>query len=76
MPLVLMIFGRLGLVSPAWLRKHRRYSIMAIFIVATILAPPDPFTQVIMATVLMALYEFSIILVARVYPKERLGDGG
>jgi sec-independent protein translocase protein TatC len=69
MPLVLMIFGRLGLVSPAWLRKHRRYSIMAIFIIATILAPPDPFTQVIMATVLMALYEFSIILVARVYPR-------
>ena len=74
MPLVLMIFGRLGLVSPAWLRKHRRYSIMAIFIIATILAPPDPFTQVIMATVLMALYEFSIILVARVYPLPEATD--
>lgn len=69
LPLVLMILGRLGLVSPAWLRKNRRYSIMAIFIIATLLAPPDPFTQVIMATVLMALYEFSIILVARVYPR-------
>jgi sec-independent protein translocase protein TatC len=68
LPLVLMIFGRLGMVSPMWLRKYRRHSIMAIFIIAAILTPPDPFTQIIMATVLMILYELSIILVARVYP--------
>jgi len=68
LPLVLMIFGRLGMVSPVWLRKYRRHSIMAIFIISAILTPPDPFTQIIMATVLMILYEISIILVARVYP--------
>jgi sec-independent protein translocase protein TatC len=68
LPLVLMIFGRLGMVSPMWLRKYRRHSIMAIFIIAAILTPPDPFTQIIMATVLMILYEISILLVARVYP--------
>lgn len=69
LPLVLMIFGRLGLVSPAWLRKYRRHSIMAIFIIAAILTPPDPFTQIMMAAVLMILYEISIFLVTRVYPK-------
>ena len=68
LPLVMMIFGRLGMVSPMWLRKYRRHSIMAIFIIAAILTPPDPFTQIIMATVLMILYELSILLVARVYP--------
>jgi len=68
LPLILMIFGRLGMVSPAWLRKYRRHSIMAIFIIAAILTPPDPFTQILMATVLMILYEISILLVARVYP--------
>ncbi len=70
LPLVLMIFGRLGMVSPMWLRKYRRHSIMAIFIIAAILTPPDPFTQIIMATVLMILYEVSILLVARVYPSD------
>ena len=69
LPLVLMIFGRLGLVSPVWLRKYRRHSILAIFIIAAVLTPPDPFTQIIMAAVLMILYELSILLVARVYPK-------
>jgi len=69
LPLILMIFGRLGMVSPARLRKYRRHSIMAIFIIAAVLTPPDPFTQILMATVLMILYEISILLVARVYPK-------
>ena len=68
LPLVLMIFGRLGMVSPMWLRKYRRHSIMAIFIIAAIITPPDPFTQIIMAVVLMILYEISVLLVARVYP--------
>lgn len=70
LPLVLMIFGRLGLVSPGWLRKYRRHSILAIFIIAAILTPPDPFTQILMATVLMILYEISIWLVARVAPRQ------
>jgi sec-independent protein translocase protein TatC len=69
LPLILMIFGRLGMVSPAWLRKYRRHSIMAIFIIAAVLTPPDPFTQILMAIMLMILYEISILLVARVYPK-------
>ena len=68
LPLVLMIFGRLGMVSPVWLRKYRRHSIMAIFIISAIITPPDPFTQIIMAVVLMILYEISVLLVARVYP--------
>jgi sec-independent protein translocase protein TatC len=71
LPLILMIFGRLGMVSPMWLRKYRRHSIMAIFVIAAILTPPDPFTQIIMATVLMILYEISILLVARAYPLDK-----
>jgi len=71
LPLVLMIFGRLGMVSPAWLRKYRRHCIMVIFVMAAVLTPPDPFTQIIMAAVLMILYEISILLVARVYPWEQ-----
>jgi len=75
LPLVLMIFGRLGMVSPAWLRKYRRHCIMVIFVMAAVLTPPDPFTQIIMAAVLMILYEISILLVARVYPWEQPPDG-
>lgn len=76
LPLVLMIFGRLGMVSPAWLRKYRRHAIMAIFVIAAVLTPPDPVTQLMMAAVLVLLYEIGILLVARVYPKPDSGDRG
>jgi len=36
-----------------------------------VFTPPDPVTQVMMATMLVLLYEISIFLVARVYPWER-----
>lgn len=68
MPLILMIFGRLGLVSPVWLRKYRRHAILGMFILGAFLTPPDPFTQILMAGMLMFLYEISVLLVARVYP--------
>lgn len=68
LPLVLMIFGRLGMVSPGWLRKYRRHAIMTMFIIGAVLTPPDPITQIMMAGMLILLYEISVLLVARVYP--------
>jgi sec-independent protein translocase protein TatC len=69
LPLVLMIFGRLGMVSPAWLKKYRRHAIMAMVVLGAVLTPPDPVTQLMMAAMLVLLYEISIWLVARVYPR-------
>lgn len=64
-PLVLLFLARLGVIDAAWLRRNRRYAILAIFLVAAILTPsPDAFTQVMLALPLCALYEGSILLVA------------
>jgi sec-independent protein translocase protein TatC len=38
--------------------------VLAIFIVAAILTPPDPFTQVLMAIPMLVLYEVGILLAA------------
>ncbi len=66
-PLVLFFLAKLGLVNAQMLRKHRRYAILGIFIVAAVVSPtPDAITQTLMALPLMVLYEFSIILIARV----------
>jgi sec-independent protein translocase protein TatC len=62
MPLVVLFLTKLGLVGPAKLRKGRRYAILGIFIVAAIITPPDPFTQVAIAIPMLALYEVSILL--------------
>ncbi len=61
LPVVILILTKLGLVTPDFLRKKRKYAILAIFIAAAVLTPtPDAFTQCLMAIPLIFLYEISI----------------
>ena len=62
LPLVIMFLAKLGIVSARSLSQFRRYAILIVFIVAAVLTPPDPFTQVAMAIPMIGLYELSILL--------------
>lgn len=62
LPALVLFLTKLGIVSPASLRKNRKYVILGIFIVAAIFTPPDVFSQIIMAIPLIVLYELSIFL--------------
>ena len=61
LPLVITFMARMGIVSVAFLKKHRKYAVLLFFAGAAILTPPDVVTQVMMAMPLMLLYEISII---------------
>ncbi|MBI5845868.1 MAG: twin-arginine translocase subunit TatC [Deltaproteobacteria bacterium] len=61
LPLFISVFARFGLVTPAFLRKNRRYAILIIFVAAAILTPPDVFSQLLMALPLLVLYEAGIL---------------
>jgi sec-independent protein translocase protein TatC len=43
--------------------KYRRFAIVLIFIVAAVLTPPDPFSQLILGGCIIVLYEASVISV-------------
>lgn len=60
LPLVIFFLARLGLVTSAMLRKHRKYSFLGCFVVSALLTPPDVVSQMLMAGPLMLLYEISI----------------
>ncbi|AZR72942.1 twin arginine-targeting protein translocase TatC [Anoxybacter fermentans] len=62
MPLVVIGLTKLGVVTPKFLRKHRKYAIVLSVAVGAILTPPDVITQVMMAGPLLFLYEISIWL--------------
>lgn len=62
LPVVFLILARMGIVSPQFLAKKRKVFIVAIFILAAILTPPDAFTQILLAVPLLILYEVSILL--------------
>ncbi|MBF0284308.1 MAG: twin-arginine translocase subunit TatC [Magnetococcales bacterium] len=61
-PVALLLLVRAGAVDVAWLREKRRYAIVAAFIIAGVLTPPDPLSQFALAIPLIGLYEISILL--------------
>lgn len=62
MPVIAYFLGRIGLLTPAFMRHYRRYAIAAIFIIAALLTPPDPLSQLLLAVPLLILYEISIYI--------------
>lgn len=67
MPLVIMFLTKINLVTPDFLKRKRKTSIIIIFVVAALLTPPDMITQCLMAGPLIVLYEVSILLSRLVY---------
>jgi sec-independent protein translocase protein TatC len=62
LPLVMLVLARIGIIDPRVLSSRRKYAILVILIVAGILTPPDPFTQIVMAVPLYALFEAGLIV--------------
>jgi sec-independent protein translocase protein TatC len=66
MPLVIFFLAKIGIVTGSFLRKNRRYALVAILIIAAIITPPDVISQVVVTLPLWLLYEISIVLASRV----------
>ena len=71
MPVVLTLLGRIGIVTSSGLREKRRWAILIAFIVAAVLTPPDPISQISLAIPTILLYELTIFAVRFVEDKER-----
>lgn len=70
LPIITFFLTKVGLVTPQFMRKYRKHSIVVIFIVAAIITPPDVFSQTLVAIPLLLLYEVSILISARVMKKK------
>jgi sec-independent protein translocase protein TatC len=73
LPLLIVLLSRMGIVSPDWLAKYRKYAFLAAFIIGAILTPtPDVFNQTILSIPIYLLYELGI-LAARIFGKKKKG---
>lgn len=60
LPVLLTLLARAGLATSAGMRAKRRYAIVAAFVAAAVLTPPDPMSQIGLAVPIILLYEVSI----------------
>lgn len=62
-PMVLILLAILDLIDAQTLARYRSLTIVGILIVAAVLTPPDPLSQVAMAVPMYVLYEISILVI-------------
>ncbi len=63
LPMVSFVLSRAGLLTPGFMRRYRKHSIVVILLIAAIITPsPDPFNQMIVAVPIYLLYELSILI--------------
>lgn len=71
LPVISILLAKMGLITPAFLKKYRRHAIVVFFVSAAILTPPDPMTQLFLALPLLLLYEGTILLLYFFARKEK-----
>jgi sec-independent protein translocase protein TatC len=69
LPVVVYVLSKLGIITPDFLRKNRKYAFVIILILAAVITPPDVFSQILVTVPLYSLYEISILVSKRVSPK-------
>ncbi|KPK74353.1 MAG: hypothetical protein AMJ89_06590 [candidate division Zixibacteria bacterium SM23_73] len=63
LPVICYFLGKIGLITPQTLTKGRRYAIVGMLVLASLITPPDMFSQLMLAGPLYFLYEVSIVVV-------------
>ena len=76
LPVLSFFLTKIGILTPTFLSKNRRYGIVVIFILAAVLTPPDIFTQLMLAGPLLLLYEISIVVSRIVIKKAESNESG
>ena len=67
MPVIIFLLSKLGIIKPAFLKKNRGIIIVAIFVFASIITPPDVISQLMLGIPMVILLEFSILICTLVY---------
>jgi len=66
LPVVTTLMARVGLLTAQGLADKRKWAIVIAFVVAAVITPPDPVSQIGLALPTILLYEVSIWLVRRI----------
>ena len=74
LPVVMTLLGLAGIISSKVMAEGRRYAIVGVVVVAAVVTPPDPISQLMLAIPLVLLYEVSIWCVRLLELRRRQAD--
>lgn len=79
LPVVSVLLTQMGLLKISWMKKGRRVVIVAIFLIAAVITPPDIVSQIMVAVPMTGLYELSILVCSLLLrlrkPRKRNDEG-
>lgn len=70
LPIIIYFLSKVGLVTPEFMRRNRKYALVIVLILAAVITPPDISTQIIVAIPILILYEISIFISKMVVRRE------
>lgn len=70
LPILVYFLTKIGLLTPAFMKKYRRHAMVITLVLAAIITPPDVISQVLVALPILVLYEISIKISRRVLKKQ------
>lgn len=70
LPVIMMFLTSLGIVTPSFLKRIRKYAYFVLLVIAAIITPPDLFLHLLVTVPLILIYEISISLSGIVYRKK------
>ena len=62
MPILVLFLTQLGIITPMFLKKNRKYAYFILLIFAALIAPPDLMTHIMLTIPMIILYEISIYI--------------
>jgi len=72
LPMISYFLSKMGILTPAFMRKYRRHAIVVILIISALVTPtPDMVSQTLLALPMLFLYEISIF-VSKFAQKKRI----
>lgn len=69
LPLMSFVLARFGLVTAGRLLRWLPYAVLAAFVLAAVITPPDGISQVLVAVPMLVLYLFGVLVAALATPR-------
>ncbi len=71
LPILIYFFSKIGLITPDFMKRNRKFAIVIVLVLSAIITPPDIASQVIVTIPILILYEISIFISKVVYKRQQ-----